>query len=477
MHRRFAVTTARRRAFLPLVFGLAYTAAFLLPTLTSVSFIASRLRTIGVTATPAFPTPALEQPAYDPMKPTAVFLMGNTGTEITDLLAPYEVFAATHAFNLYTLAPERTLSPVVTSFQADSGLDILPHLSFTEFAELHPAQPDVIVIPYIRKFRESADHAIVDWIRQNTGPETLLVSICGGAALLADTGFLDGHPATSHWSVMAPVMQLYPNVQWRRGERYIETGNIITSAGITSGVDASLAAIRRVLGADVARSVGERLNYPLTRYLDDSRYRIDALTASDQLAVIANAAFPWERSTLGAYLFEGVSEIALSAVVDTYHQSQLTTPSTVGRTREIIRSRHGLLLAPRYTLVDAPRYDRVIVPGDQLPAAEAGLDSWARDRGIPLETLATIAGAPGGYPFDVTLADFARRQSRTSTQLGARVLEYPLDHLNLANTGWQRIPIRVLTLLVSGALLAIGLNRGLTRWGEQRRPQLQPLAA
>ena len=78
-----------------------------------------------------------------------------------------------------------------------------------------------------------------------------MVGVCAGAELLAEAGLLDGRHATSHWLALYGLTRNYPDVKWQRDIRYVDDGNIITTAGVLSGIDGAL----RILERDTDESV------------------------------------------------------------------------------------------------------------------------------------------------------------------------------------------------------------------------------
>ncbi|NUM47564.1 MAG: DJ-1/PfpI family protein [Anaerolineales bacterium] len=128
-----------------------------------------------------------------------------TTTATTDLLAPYEVFAASGAFNVYTVAPKREFTPFMWG-----GVDIMPHYSFDELDKLLGKNPDVVVIPFIKDYD---NQEIIQWIRSHAGPETMTVSICGGALVLAATGLVDDGQVTTHQGVFPVFAKQFPQIE------------------------------------------------------------------------------------------------------------------------------------------------------------------------------------------------------------------------------------------------------------------------
>ncbi|KAB7613423.1 helix-turn-helix domain-containing protein [Amylibacter sp. SFDW26] len=111
---------------------------------------------------------------------------------------------------------------------------------------------------------------ITDW--QKTSQNRRLISICSGALLLANTGLLDGQKATTHWSREAQATNLFPKVNWLLNQLYTIEDTIMTSAGITSGIDLTLAIIRKDCGPQVALSVARELVVYLQRSGGQSQF-------------------------------------------------------------------------------------------------------------------------------------------------------------------------------------------------------------
>ena len=96
----------------------------------------------------------------------------------------------------------------------------------------------------------------------------LTTSVCTGAFLLAARGLLDGREATTHWASIERLRQTHPAVQVRDDRRWVDSDRIITSAGVSAGIDMALHVVARLLGTDVARDTARRMEYegPSTEY-------------------------------------------------------------------------------------------------------------------------------------------------------------------------------------------------------------------
>lgn len=449
---------------------LAYTLAIVLvPLLTGVVGAGARLVSALRTDTtpPPFTGTLPTPPAHNAGKRTAVVVAANSGTEGSDFLAPYAVLATSGAFNLYAVAPERRITHLFPGGTFMRGVDVVPHYSFAEYDAGIGSDPDLIVIPYMPNTQAPEYATILAWIRAHAGPRTILLSICAGATNLADTGLLGGRSATTHHNSFPVIAKAHPDVTLVRGVRYLEDGNIITSAGVTAGVDATLFTLQRMLGREVARDVARQIDYPYTRFLDDPAYTPPAagLTTGPSLATTFLSGYQLGNSHLGVALYPGMSELALASVVDTYpHQGTLTV-DTVAPSRTVVRSQHGLALIPRWSFADAPRLDRLILPGRTSGVdTTAAFERWAQMR---YQRSVERVHETSGYVYDITFTDMAYRAGRVVTDEAIYLLEYPL-----APSAAPLYPLGLVARVVALGLLGLGLAMVIDRRRaarEQRR--------
>jgi putative intracellular protease/amidase len=365
-----------------------------------------------------FPSP----PALDPEKPTVVVVLGNTVTEVADALGPYVVFKTAGAFNVVTAADRRF--PVALS----GGLDVVPDFSFAELDAQLGRDPDLIIVPNIVDVR--ANEAVRAWVRHHGAQRSTVMSVCAGAEMLAATGLIDGRRATTHWGDIRRIERGYPAVNWLRGQRYVDDGQFVSTAGILSGIDGSLHMIDRLRGRTLALQVARALHYDGARFLDDATMPQFQPGPRDAI-VLLNAAFGWDRASLGVALDDGMEELPLAAIYDTYALSFAVF--SVASPGAIITTRHGLHLVARRTPQE-----------------------WAASGG----TLLRSSSDDRRFPFDAALEDVARRQDVPTAEFAAKRLEYraapPLE-----GRSWWRIATLYRPLLL-GALalfLVFGLDR------------------
>ncbi|WP_435954258.1 GlxA family transcriptional regulator [Dryocola sp. BD626] len=159
-----------------------------------------------------------------------------------------------------------------------SGLNLLADF---RLEELDPNLPrDTVMITGRGNNREEAD-AVVAWMRKAAPNIGRIVSVCGGALLLAEAGLLDGRRATTHWRMLDEMHERFPEVIVEKGPIYIQDGDIWTSAGVSSGFDLTLALVEDDHGFTVAREVAQDLVMFLRRPGGQSQFSRFLLTQAN----------------------------------------------------------------------------------------------------------------------------------------------------------------------------------------------------
>lgn len=181
--------------------------------------------------------------------------------EVLDFCGPFEVFSVARPVGEHS--DDLKLFNVVTIAEADriitcrGGLLVKPHAT----VETHPSL-DILVIPGGQGTRrERHNHRLLDWIARQDQHTNLTTSVCTGAFLLAETGLLNNHRATTHWNSVEWMRSTYPRIEMLADARVVDEGHIITSAGISAGLDMSLHVVSRLYGMDVAMWTARRMEY------------------------------------------------------------------------------------------------------------------------------------------------------------------------------------------------------------------------
>ena len=178
--------------------------------------------------------------------------------EPLDFVGPGEVFGAAAnragvpgrpAFNVYTVAV--STEPVRSRF-----MTLQPDYSISDCPS-----PDIIVIPggSTRKLLEN--RRFMQWIEDETKKDTTTLTVCTGARVLAELGLLDGKRATTHHGVFAHFKSTYPEVEMVAGARFVDQSNLITSAGVSAGIDGALHLVAKLHGRKVATQTASYMEY------------------------------------------------------------------------------------------------------------------------------------------------------------------------------------------------------------------------
>ena len=264
-------------------------------------------------------------------------VLGRSGTDDADALAPYEVFARSTKFSVYSVAA--TSAPATMN----GGLHVVPTYTFADIASGAARQPDLVVVPAVNDPAGEQEAELRAWIVQQAHAGARILSVCAGSRVLAATGLLDGRRATSHWSRIAPLMKSNPRVTWVAGQRYVEDGNITTSAAISSGIPASLHLMQELAGTAEAAKVAQQLSYPGWTIGGPTEIPIQHFSSDDVVGVGLGAVLPWFQPTLAVGVADGVSEIDLSALTDVYSYASAAhlIPVAAGSS---ITTAHGVVL-------------------------------------------------------------------------------------------------------------------------------------
>jgi transcriptional regulator GlxA family with amidase domain len=179
------------------------------------------------------------------------------GVEELDAVGPWEVLSSwtlQHPEDGWSISClSRDGSPVV----AAKGLTLSPHYSLGEMPNL-----DVLIHPGGQGTRSlmRAPHHLA-WVRELAATVPLMTSVCTGALVYAAAGLLARRPATTHWQSLDLLRELDPSIDVNPDARYVDDGNVITSAGVSAGIDMALHLVARIAGVDRAREVRRAIQY------------------------------------------------------------------------------------------------------------------------------------------------------------------------------------------------------------------------
>lgn len=201
-------------------------------------------------------TPKLVPPATGKMK--VAFVITDMAVMI-DFTGPWEVFQDVmvpsrgekmedqHVFELYTVSDNK--NPVRVS----GGMQVVPDYTFDDAPE-----PMIVVIPA----QMGDSPKMLDWIRKMSARGNVVMSVCNGSFTLAETGLLNGHPATSHHSAYVGFQHQFPKIRVERDRRWVEsTPTIFTAGGLSSGIDLALHLVDLYFGREIAQETARTMEY------------------------------------------------------------------------------------------------------------------------------------------------------------------------------------------------------------------------
>ena len=206
------------------------------------------------------------------MKRTRVGILVFPEVEVLDFCGPFEVFSVTRLDEARRREEPSPFEVVLVAehdapVTATGGMRVLPDYTLATCPPL-----DLLVVPGGWGTRAGlTNRALIDWIAARGREVATLTSVCTGAMLLGQAGLLDGRRTTTHWRSLDWMEESFANVAVERAQHVVEDGNLLSSAGISAGIDMALRVVTRYCGEAVARATARHMEYP---YPDDNRRRV-----------------------------------------------------------------------------------------------------------------------------------------------------------------------------------------------------------
>jgi transcriptional regulator GlxA family with amidase domain len=192
--------------------------------------------------------------------------------EVLDFCGPYEVFSVTR-LNEHRRREEPSPFEVllvaerVDAVRATGGMRVIPDCTLETCPPL-----DILLVPGGWGTRREIENAhLLTWIREQGARVEMLTSVCTGSMLLGRAGLLDGRRATTHWKSLPWMRESFPQVAVVEEQHVVEDGHLLTSAGISAGIDLALRVVSRICGDAVGRATARHMEYP---YPDDNTRRV-----------------------------------------------------------------------------------------------------------------------------------------------------------------------------------------------------------
>ncbi len=186
--------------------------------------------------------------------------------EVLDFAGPFEVFSLAAYPDQAADAPEskpflvKLVSESGELVRARNGLKVQPDYRFDNVPSF-----DILVIPGGPGAREREIHneRVIQWISERMHDVELMTSVCTGALLLAKTDLLNGRRATTHWVSYDRLEREFPSITVERNVKFVDEGNIVTSGGISAGIDMAFHIVKRLVGSEIAGATAKRMEYDI----------------------------------------------------------------------------------------------------------------------------------------------------------------------------------------------------------------------
>jgi transcriptional regulator GlxA family with amidase domain len=177
--------------------------------------------------------------------------------EVLDFSGPFEVFStasrvcpAGNPFRVFLIGET---GQVVT---ARAGYRVLPAYGFHR----HPAIDVLIVVGGVHN-EEMRKSKVIHWISQQAKKAKLVASVCTGAFLLAEARILKTQNVTTHWGDIVNLRESYPDLTVHKSSRWIDEGSVVTSGGISAGIDMSLHLVSKLHSSELAKKTARQMEF------------------------------------------------------------------------------------------------------------------------------------------------------------------------------------------------------------------------
>ena len=181
--------------------------------------------------------------------------------EVLDFSGPFEVFS-TASRVLGTQDPFNVflISETGQTVTARGGYDVNPAFSISN----HPTIDLLIVVGGVHT-EEMKKQPVLEWINETAGKAKIVASVCTGAFLLAEAGVIADNKVTTHWEDIPDLRKTFPKLEVIENQRWVDEGTIVTSGGISAGIDMSLHLVSKTQGLELAEKTAKQMEFDWTK--------------------------------------------------------------------------------------------------------------------------------------------------------------------------------------------------------------------
>lgn len=182
--------------------------------------------------------------------------------EVLDFAGPYEVFTTAARVNAKLKPGDPKLFEVFLvaengrAVSARANFNIQPHYTLQN----HPNM-DVLIVPGGVHIHELEKPSVIEWIAKTSPNTTLTASVCTGAFLLAKAGILRDQSCTTHWEDIPDLRSMFPMLDVKEDVPWVDNGQVITSAGISAGIEMALHLVTKLAGKELAVKTARQMQY------------------------------------------------------------------------------------------------------------------------------------------------------------------------------------------------------------------------
>jgi transcriptional regulator GlxA family with amidase domain len=177
--------------------------------------------------------------------------------ELLDFAGPFEVFSVTDELNNYNLCKTFTISEYKSTVKSVNGLQIIPDYSFVDCPKI-----DILIIPGgvgTKLLLEKKE--VLKWIKEKYDESEITFSVCSGSRLLGKIGLLDNIEYITHHDVIEDMLKIAPQGKLNKEKRFVDSGKLLTSAGISAGIDLSLYIVEKIFGKENREKTQKYMEY------------------------------------------------------------------------------------------------------------------------------------------------------------------------------------------------------------------------
>jgi transcriptional regulator GlxA family with amidase domain len=204
---------------------------------------------------------------------TTVGVVLYPGFEVLDVFGPVEMFLSVGQERMKVVMVAEASGPVASGPTTDAAGKYAGPKAHADYSFADAPEIDILLVPGgFGTLQAVNDRALLEFVAKVSGEAALTTSVCSGSAILARAGLLDEKKATSNKAYYTMLTAYGPKVEWVPKARWVEDGKMITSSGVSAGMDMALAIIARLYGDEAANAIADGTEYVWNRDPDNDPF-------------------------------------------------------------------------------------------------------------------------------------------------------------------------------------------------------------